>query len=167
MTRPDIVLPVASGVLRIVAPGGNDGAAANVSTLRVALRPAGDAKGESREVLALPGSPAEDAWGSVGPRVHRWLEQGGVVEIERGPDPKDAVSYAARVLRERGQSLAGLASAGGDVTPPSPVPAPRAVRLRAMLAAGALGDAMGAEIEFLDLASLRRRHPDGIRPPMA
>lgn len=86
-----------------------------------------------------------------------------MVEIERGPDLKSAVSYAARVLRERGQSLEGLASAVGDVTPPSSGPTPRAVRLRAMLAAGALGDAMGAEIEFLDLASLRRRHPDGIR----
>lgn len=163
MTHPDIVLSVASGVLRVVAPGGNDGAAANLSTLRFALRTAGDAKGESREVLALPRSSAEDTWGSVGPRVHHWLEQGGIVEIERGSDPKDAVTHAARVLRERGQSLDGLASAGGDVPPPSPGPTPRAVRLRAMLAAGALGDAMGAEIEFLDLASLRRRHPDGIR----
>lgn len=123
-----------------------------------------------------PGPDWWNSWSEVSPRLHRWLEQGNnllihcraglertamvalLLQLERGATEAEALAAVARARTGAGP-LPGQLRALRNHLPPL---RPRAERIRAMLMGGALGDAMGAEIEFWPLDRIRRRFPAGI-----
>ena len=115
-------------------------------------------------------------WRQASPMLHRMLEDGKSLVfhckggLERGP------MMSMLLMLERGVSLeeagrrirnsrpnalptAGQLDALRQAYPPL---SGRADTIRAMMHGGALGDAMGAEIEFWSLDRMRARFPDGI-----
>lgn len=115
-------------------------------------------------------------WTAVSPHLHRGLEAGHnlvihcraglertamvalLLQVERGASEAEALAIIAGT-RPDARPLPGQIRAVRDRVPPL---TPRAARIRAMLMGGALGDAMGAEIEFWSLDRIRRRFPAGI-----
>lgn len=117
-----------------------------------------------------------DRWSRVSPQLHRRLEQGQslvihcraglertaavalLLQLERGATEAGGLAIIART-RKRARPHPNQLQALRDHLPPL---TPRAERIRAMLMGGALGDAMGAEIEFWSLDRIRRRFQRGI-----
>lgn len=126
--------------------------------------------------LDVPTPEAMERWREVSPRIHRILENGGRVLIHCRGGLGRAGTIAALLLVERGRAanqamtLVRTARPGSIETPGQErfvtdyarhdgLPL---IRLHASLLGGAIGDSLGAEIEFLSLAEIRRRFPAGI-----
>lgn len=127
--------------------------------------------------LGIPNQPDMNEWRSLSPELHRILDQGGrvlihcrgglgragtiasLLLIERGEQASDAIS-AVRSVRsgavETAKQVSFLESLAGFRTD-------RAEKIRASLFAGAMGDALGAEIEFWNLNEIRRVFPQGMK----
>jgi ADP-ribosyl-[dinitrogen reductase] hydrolase len=115
-------------------------------------------------------------WRTLSPRLHRILEKGGRVLVHCRGGLGRAGTMAALLLVERGRSASeamGLVRTARPGAIETRVQerlvadyarhkAPPLTRLHASLLGGAIGDSLGAEIEFLSLAQIRRRFPDGI-----
>ena len=126
--------------------------------------------------LAVPTPEAMGRWRTLSPRLHRILENGGRVVVHCRGGVGRAGTIAALILIERGRSapdairevratrrgavetveqkrwLEGLAHHNGRP----------GLALHASLIGGAIGDSLGAEIEFLPLDEIRRRFPEGV-----
>ncbi|GIX14658.1 MAG: putative ADP-ribosylglycohydrolase [Paracoccaceae bacterium] len=124
------------------------------------------------------------AWVETGPRVHDCLARGGRVLVHCRGGLGRAGTVAAQILMEQGmaarQAIARIRQARkGAIETPAQEKyladmAARdhglvARRIEASLLAGAMGDALGAEIEFWKLAEIRRAYPTGFDglPPHA
>lgn len=134
--------------------------------------------------LPLPDTQAEGddwhmAWRRVSSQLHQVLEAGGRVVIHCIAGLDQAATVAALLQCERGENLdhalRTIAEAREDA-----VPSPHQRRwlaalsgesdeqcrlMRASLFGGAIGDALGGDIEFLSLASIRMQYPDGVNLP--
>lgn len=135
------------------------------------------------EWLHLPfpdGSAPDEAWlahwRSVSLKLHQALDAGGHVVVHCRGGIERAPTVAALLLIERGdgveEALDRLRKVREDA---KPLPAQRkvleahaklpnreAALIRASLMGGAVGDALGAEIEFWSLDQIRRRFPGGV-----
>jgi len=126
--------------------------------------------------LGVPDAYALEDWRAMSRRLHAMLEAGAKVLIHCRGGLGRAGTIAALLLIERGASAgqalrrvravrkgaietnsqeAWLAGRSGQSSA-------RARLVRASLLAGAMGDSLGADIEFLSLAQIRRHFPDGI-----
>lgn len=126
--------------------------------------------------LGVPAPKAMARWRELSPRLHRILENGGRVLVHCRGGLGRAGTIAALLLVERGHpagkamTLVRTARPGAIetqvqerlVTDYARHDALPLIRLHASLLGGAIGDSLGAEIEFLSLAEIRRRFPDGI-----
>lgn len=126
--------------------------------------------------IQVPGPHWHDAWRRVSPRVHRVLEAGGRVVIHCKAGLERTATVAALLQCERGERLAAalrvIAKARDGAGP-----LPHQHRwlesilgegdrerqmIRASLFGGAIGDALGAEIEFWSLECIRQHFPEGV-----
>jgi len=124
----------------------------------------------------VPTPEAMQRWRNLSPRLHQVLENGGRVLVHCRGGLGRAGTVAALLLVERGRpaseamSLVRAARPGAietriqerlvtDYARHEGLPL---IRLHASLLGGAIGDSLGADIEFLSLAEIRRRFPDGI-----
>ncbi|WP_372922954.1 ADP-ribosylglycohydrolase family protein, partial [Roseovarius sp.] len=126
--------------------------------------------------LDVPTPKAMEDWRELSPRLHRILENGGRVLVHCRGGLGRAGTIAALLLVERGRPAGeamtlvratrpGSIETGGQerlVTDYARHEGLKLIRLHASLLGGAIGDSLGAEIEFLSLAEIRRRFPDGI-----
>jgi len=137
----------------------------------------------------IPDAAWERAWIEVRPRVMDVLAAGGRIVthcrgglgrtgllaarllVEFGMAPKlavDAVRRARPGTIETGEQLAYVLAqvprAGRTPRPSHPADPDRTSRFRGCMLGGAVGDALGAPVEFMDLAEIRARFgPDGVR----
>jgi ADP-ribosyl-[dinitrogen reductase] hydrolase len=126
--------------------------------------------------LDVPDDAGTEAWFALSTTLHRILEGGGRVLLHCRGGLGRAGTIAALILTERGRS-APAAIAAVRAARPGAVETDaqehwlarlaghrrvRGVRLRTSLIAGAIGDSLGAEVEFLRLAEIRLRFPDGL-----
>jgi len=126
--------------------------------------------------LGAPTPRAMARWRELSPRLHRILEAGGRVLVHCRGGLGRAGIVAALLLIERGHpadeaiTLVRAARPGAIETPAQerfvrdyarheglPI-----IQLHASLLGGAIGDSLGADIEFLSLSEIRRRFPNGI-----
>lgn len=129
----------------------------------------------------VPTPEAMERWRHLSPILHRTLERGGRVLVHCRGGLGRAGTVAALLLVERGKSATD-AMAIVRAERPGAIEtsvqerfvathgshgALRPIQIHACLLGGAIGDSLGAEIEFLSLAEIRRRYPDGIKdlPP--
>lgn len=126
--------------------------------------------------LGVPTPQAMTRWRELSPCLHRILENGGRVLVHCRGGLGRAGTIAALLLVERGHP-AGKAMTLVRTARPGAIETQVQERLvtdyarhdglpliglHASLLGGAIGDSLGAEIEFLSLAEIRRRFPDGI-----
>ncbi|MDM7459319.1 MAG: ADP-ribosylglycohydrolase family protein [Paracoccus sp. (in: a-proteobacteria)] len=125
---------------------------------------------------AAPGDGWHHDWRAISPLVHQRLEAGGRVVIHGVSGLERTALVAALIQCERGASVTdALAQIGRARKGASPRPVQRRwldtlmsqgnrdlARIRACLMGGAIGDALGAEIEFWSLDQIRARFPRGI-----
>lgn len=117
-----------------------------------------------------------EIWHKASPRLHRMIEEGKSLVFHCKGGVERAPMIAALFMMERGISLPDAATriqaVRSDALPTAgqlralqealPPLSRRAESIRAMMHGGALGDAMGAEIEFWSLAQIKARFPNGI-----
>lgn len=123
-----------------------------------------------------PADGWHDDWRAVSPVLHQRLEAGGRVVIHCRAGLERTALVAALLQCERGESLeTALRVIAKARKGARPLPhqrrwlqtllaeddRPRAL-IRASLFGGAIGDALGAEIEFWSLDRIRARFPDGV-----
>ncbi|MDP3492587.1 MAG: ADP-ribosylglycohydrolase family protein [Hyphomonadaceae bacterium] len=134
--------------------------------------------------LGAPGAAFQRAWQEVGPTIRAELESGGSVLVhcrggrgrtglvaaqllvEFGDQPEDAIAKV-RSVRDGAIETAIQAEYVRGLRPPDThrhhLPLSRQDRLRGVLLGGALGDALGAPVEFMTRqAILARFGPRGI-----
>lgn len=126
--------------------------------------------------LEAPDARGLAHWSDLAPRLHRLLDEGkfvaihcrgglgragmmaALILIERGDSPSDAISRVRAVRKGAIETAAQERFLSGR-----PVPSgERARRVRASLFGGAIGDALGAKIEFRTLGDIRRAFPHGL-----
>ena len=123
-----------------------------------------------------PDARFERAWKKLAPRVVQCLADGGRVLLHCRGGLGRSGTVAARILIEQGES-ATRAMARVRAARPGAIetrgqeaflgnlamadPGAVARRIEASLLAGAIGDALGAEIEFWPLARIRQAFPEG------
>jgi len=126
--------------------------------------------------LDVPSSEAMDHWRILAPKLHHILECGGRILVHCRGGLGRAGMIAALLLVERGQSAPAAINAVREVRPGAIETEEQerwliqearhfgaaGIRLHSSLLGGAIGDSLGAEIEFLSLNEIRRRFPDGI-----
>lgn len=126
--------------------------------------------------LDIPTDSAMSTWAALSARLHGILERGGRVVLHCRGGLGRAGTIAALMLIERGWSATQAISDVRAVRPGAIETAEQerwvtrrghhyglpGIRLHASLLAGAYGDSLGAEIEFLSLDAIRRKFPDGI-----
>jgi len=126
--------------------------------------------------LDAPDDAGTEAWLALSPVLHRILERSGRVLLHCRGGLGRAGTIAALILTERGRSArdaiaavraartGAVETAGQErwIARLAGHRGARGIRLRASLIAGAMGDSLGAEVEFLRLAEIRRRFPDGL-----
>ena len=126
--------------------------------------------------LEAPDDAGTQAWFALSPALHRILERGGRVLLHCRGGLGRAGTIAATILTERGHPVPSAIKAVRAARPGAVETAEQArwvadltghrggtgIRLRASLIAGAMGDSLGAEIEFLSLARIRRWFPQGL-----
>jgi len=126
--------------------------------------------------LDIPEADAMGTWAAISARIHATLERGGRVLVHCRGGLGRAGTIAALLLIERGWTVHQAISDVRDIRPGAIETveqerwvARRArhyglpgIRLHASLLAGAYGDSLGAEIEFLSLNAIRRKFPEGI-----
>ena len=116
------------------------------------------------------------AWESLSPLLHQELDQGGrviihcrgglgragtiasLLLIERGDDADEAM----RRVRDTRVGAVETAVQEAFLRERAELDNRRTERIRASLFGGAIGDALGAEIEFWSLAQILERFPDGV-----
>ncbi|RWR05437.1 ADP-ribosylglycohydrolase family protein [Paenirhodobacter populi] len=117
-----------------------------------------------------------DAWRRAAPQVHQLLESGGRVVIHCKAGLERTATVAALLQCERGESLdTSLRVIAEARKGAGPLPHQRGwlvdllkenhrIRrlIRASLFGGAIGDALGAEIEFWSLRRIRTHFPNGV-----
>ena len=126
--------------------------------------------------LDIPTDIDAPAWTALSAQLHAELERGGRVLVHCRGGLGRAGTIAALLLIERGVSGPQAIRDVRAVRPGAIETAEQerwliaharhhgvpGIRLHASLLGGALGDSLGAEIEFLSLADIARRFPDGI-----
>lgn len=131
--------------------------------------------------LDAPTPEAMQMWRNLSPHLHQTLENGDRLLIHCRGGLGRAGTVAALLLVERGHSasesikIVRAARPGAIETQEQERlvvshgrhDGLRPIQLHASLLGGAIGDSLGAEIEFLSLAEIRRRYPGGIKdlPP--
>ncbi len=115
-------------------------------------------------------------WQTLSPRLHQILECGGKVLVHCRGGLGRAGTLAALILIERGRSASDAIQEVRSVRRGAVETVEQerwlechaqhygrpGFRLHGSLIGGAIGDSLGAEIEFLSLDDIRRRFPDGI-----
>lgn len=126
--------------------------------------------------LDVPTPKAKAHWRQLAPRLHSILETGGRVLVHCRGGLGRAGTVAALLLVDRGHpageamALVRAARSGAIETPVQERfvrdyarhDGLSLIRLHASLLGGAIGDSLGADIEFLSLTEIRRRFPTGI-----
>ena len=126
--------------------------------------------------IDVPTRDAMTRWRELSPRLHQILERGGRVVLHCRGGLGRAGTIAALILAERGRSsrdaIQEVRSARNGAIETleqerwlesrAKVRDRPSIQLHGSLLGGAIGDSLGAEIEFLSLAQIRRRFPDGI-----
>lgn len=126
--------------------------------------------------LNVPADDGLQRWRKISPRLHRILDQGGNVLIHCRGGLGRAGTLGALLLIERGDTAEDAISRIRDVRPGAiettiqerflreraSLPDRRTEMIRASLFGGAIGDALGAEIEFWKLPRIRSRFPNGV-----
>ncbi|PCH75205.1 MAG: ADP-ribosyl-(dinitrogen reductase) hydrolase [Rhodobacteraceae bacterium] len=127
--------------------------------------------------LHAPDADFEQAWADLAPRVGQCLFDGGRVLVHCRGGLGRAGTVAARILLDQGMAAKTAigrirrARKGAIETPVQEQylaniaandPGVMARRFEASLLAGAIGDALGAEIEFWSLNRIRQTFPDGL-----
>ena len=124
--------------------------------------------------LDVPSGDAMNCWRSLSPQLHRVLERGGRVLLHSRHGNGRAGMIAALLLIERGRSVPRAIDAVRAVRPDAIETVehnawlathavdPRGKLLHASLLGGAMGDSLGADIEFMSFGDIRRRFPSGI-----
>ena len=129
----------------------------------------------------VPTPEAMERWRHLSSILHRALENGDRILVHCRGGLGRAGTVAALLLIERGCSATN-AMASIRAARPGAIETRvqerfveihgshgglRPIQLHACLLGGAIGDSLGAEIEFLSLAEIRRRYPGGIKdlPP--
>lgn len=124
----------------------------------------------------VPTPAAMDQWRAVSPKLHQIMERGGRVVVHCRGGLGRAGTIAALMLVERGRSAHDAINDIRSVRPGAIETSEQArwlinharhydlpgIRLHASLIGGAIGDSLGADIEFLSLDQIRRRFPEGI-----
>jgi ADP-ribosyl-[dinitrogen reductase] hydrolase len=121
----------------------------------------------------VPTKAAMAQWRGLSPRLHRIIEKGGRVLIHCRGGLGRAGTMAALMIAERGRPVA-KAIADVRAARPGAIETTEQERwlhaqtvgqgspLHACLVGGAIGDSLGAEIEFQSLSQIRRQFPDVI-----
>lgn len=126
--------------------------------------------------LDVPTPKVMARWRQLAPRLHRILENGGRVLVHCRGGLGRAGTVAALLLVDRGHpaaeamTLVRAARSGAIETSEQERfvhdyarhGGLSLIRLHASLLGGAIGDSLGADIEFLSLAEIRHRFPNGI-----
>ena len=126
--------------------------------------------------VSVPVPEAMDRWREMSPKLHRIIESGGRIVIHCRGGLGRAGTIAALLLTERGWSSQQAISDIRAVRPRAIETNEQeqwltrrachhgdpGIQLHASLLGGAIGDSLGAEIEFLSLNQIRLRYPDGI-----
>lgn len=126
--------------------------------------------------LDVPTPEAMGRWRVLSPRLHQIVERGGRVVVHCRGGLGRAGTIAALILIERGRSVPDAIREVRSVRPGTVETDAQegwlesqaqhdglpGIRLHGSLIGGAIGDSLGAEIEFLSLAEIRRRFPDGV-----
>ncbi|WP_306751517.1 ADP-ribosylglycohydrolase family protein [Paracoccus actinidiae] len=131
--------------------------------------------------LPIPKGQAPDAdwyqgWRAISPVLHQRLEAGGRVVVHGLSGRERTGLVAALIQCERGERVAeALAHVARTRKGAGPLPVQRRWlealmaeddpvlgHIRASLYGGAIGDALGAEIEFWSLDKIRTQFPDGV-----
>ncbi|TDE40007.1 ADP-ribosyl-(dinitrogen reductase) hydrolase [Antarcticimicrobium sediminis] len=126
--------------------------------------------------LDVPTSAAMDGWRALSPRLHKILEGGGRIVVHCRGGLGRAGTIAALLLTERGCSAPQAICDVRAVRPGAIETGEQerwltrrarhyglpGIRLHASLLGGALGDSLGAEIEFLSRDAIQRRYPEGL-----
>ncbi|MDE0113908.1 MAG: ADP-ribosylglycohydrolase family protein [Albidovulum sp.] len=124
----------------------------------------------------VPTAEAMGRWRALSPRLHQILERRGrlvvhcrgglgragtiaaLILIERGRSAPDAIREVRSVRRGAVETVAQERWLASRAPHRGPLVSP----LHASLVGGAIGDSLGAEIEFLPLSEIRRRFPEGV-----
>ena len=131
--------------------------------------------------LGAPTDLDRSGWWKVSTRLHTILDQGGKVLVHCRGGLGRAGSMAALLLIERGDTAeeamrrirsvrkGAIETAVQErfLASRAALPDERAERIRASLFGGAIGDALGAEIEFWKLSQILRRFPNGVNEMLA
>lgn len=126
--------------------------------------------------MGLPDQGTLAAWQRLSPRLHRVLEQGGRVLIHCRAGLGRSGTLAALMLVERGMSGRDAIDAVRRARPGALETTGQedwilaqclrqdaaATRMLACLLGGAMGDSLGADIEFQSLEEIRKRFPEGL-----
>lgn len=126
--------------------------------------------------LDVPTPHVMDIWREVAPHLHQVLERGGRVMVHCRGGLGRAGTIAALLLTERGRSAADAINQVRVVRPGAIETKEQerwislqarhygllGIQLHTSLLSGAFGDSLGAEIEFLSLAQIRKHYPDGL-----
>ena len=125
----------------------------------------------------VPTTEAIGRWRALSPGLHRILERRGRLVVHCRGGLGRAGTIAALILIERGRSapdaireVRSVRCGSVDTVAQERWLESRArqhrdvlgIRMQASLTGGAIGDSLGAEIEFLTLREIRRRFPEGI-----
>ncbi|SLN58786.1 hypothetical protein ROG8370_02684 [Roseovarius gaetbuli] len=126
--------------------------------------------------LDVPTLEAMEHWRAVSPKLHQIMERGGRIVVHCRGGLGRAGTVAALLLIERGRSAPDAINDVRSIRPGAIETAeqerwlaqiachqdPSGIRLQASLIGGAIGDSLGADIEFLSLDQIRQRFPEGI-----
>jgi len=123
-----------------------------------------------------PGSDWHGEWRSISPLLHQRLEAGGRIVVHGMSGLERTALVAALIQCERGERVAAALDVVAKARMgAAPVPVQRRwldalmaeadrelCRIRASLYGGAIGDALGAEMEFWSLDKIRTLFPKGV-----